>query len=441
MPQTEVAVVGAGAAGLSLAHRLAAPGPGGRTPSVVLVEAPPGPLRPPPRTWCYWEAGAGRFDAALRAEWHRLRVRPPRGAPVEGDIGPLRYKMLRSDDFARLVERDLARSPRVRRLEATVEAVEDVAGGARVHYRDPGGRPGVLEARWVFDSRPPGSLPAGRTLLLQHFHGWFVRTEGPRFEPGVAELMDFRTPQPSHGLSFGYVLPLGTREALVEYTEFSPRPLTGPGYEAAVRHYAQDVLRLGPLRVLDTETGVIPMTDAPLPRQTGASVFRIGAAGGATRPATGYTFAGLQRQTRAVAAALRRGERPMPPPAHRARARAMDAVLLRALDSGRVDGPALFAGLFARVPMERLLRFLDGRTRLYEDLAVGLRTPVGPMLRTALEVPRLPRRPLDLPGPPQSTGTSGPPGPPASSDPPKPAGTSCPPDPTGTSPSAPRKTP
>ncbi|MCH0564198.1 MULTISPECIES: lycopene cyclase family protein [unclassified Streptomyces] len=395
MPETEVAVVGAGAAGLSLAHRLADRVPGTRTPSVVLVDAPPGPLRPPPRTWCFWEAGRGRFDAAVRADWGRLRVHPPVGAPVEGAIAPLRYKMIRSDDFTCLVERDLGRSPHVRRVEAVVETVEDVAGGARVHMKDADGRSRVLSARWVFDSRPLGSLPAARTTLLQHFHGWFVRTARPAFEPGTAELMDFRTPQPAHGLSFGYVLPLGAHEALVEYTEFSARTLTASGYDTAVRQYAEEVLRLGAVRTLATETGVIPMTDAPVPRQVGASVFRIGAAGGATRPATGYTFAGVQRQTRAVAAALRRGRRPVPPAVHSARSRAMDAVLLRALDSGRVDGPALFSRLFAEVPLAQLLRFLDGRTRLWEDLSIGVRTPVGPMLRSAVELPGLPRRPFD----------------------------------------------
>ncbi|MGV4886593.1 lycopene cyclase family protein [Streptomyces viridosporus] len=393
--ETEVAIVGAGAAGLSLAHRLSRPVPGTRTPSVVLVDAPPGPMRPPRRTWCFWEAGAGRFDAALTTAWRHLRVRPPSGAAVEGDIAPLRYKMIRSDDFEHLVAHDLAASRAVRRLEATVGAVEDVRGGAHVHLRDADGRPGVLRARWVFDSRPPGSLPAARTTLLQHFHGWFVRTARPVFDPRTAELMDFRTPQPAEGLSFGYLLPVSRREALVEYTEFSPRPLSAGDYGTAVRQYAEEVLRLGELQVLSTETGVIPMTDAPMPRQVGASVFRIGAAGGATRPSTGYTFAGIQRQTGAVAAALRRGRRPVPPPAHSARSRAMDAVLLRALDSGRADGPALFSHLFARVPMRDLLLFLDGRTRLHEDLAVGLRTPVGPMLRSALELPRLPRRPFD----------------------------------------------
>ncbi|MFG3014061.1 lycopene cyclase family protein [Streptomyces cinerochromogenes] len=407
MFEAEVAVVGGGAAGLSLAHRLAGRVRGLRTPSVVLVDAPPGPLRPPRRTWCFWEAGRGRFDAALTASWGRLRVRPPTGDPIDGDLAPLRYKMIRSDDFETLVGRDLARSPNVRRVEATVETVEDVEGGARVRLRYADGEAGVLSARWVFDSRPLGSLPAARTTLLQHFHGWFVRTARPVFDPSTVEFMDFRTPQPAAGLSFGYVLPTGPHEALVEYTEFSPRLLTDSGYEAAVRNYVHDVLRLGDLRVLATETGVIPMTDAPIQRQVGARVFRIGAAGGATRPSTGYTFAGLQRQTRAVAAALRRGGRPVPPPAHSARSRAMDAVLLRALAGGRVDGPALFCDLFRQVPAPRLLRFLDGRTRLHEDLAVGMRTPIGPMLRSALDLPRLPRRPFDCPPtppPPLETG-------------------------------------
>ncbi|MDX6764338.1 lycopene cyclase family protein, partial [Streptomyces sp. F8] len=354
----------------------------------------PGPLRPAPRTWCFWESGRGRFDAAVRSQWRHLRVRPPAGAAIEGDITPLRYKMIRSDDFEALVAHDLAHSPNVRRLEATVDTVEEAPSGPRVSMTRPDGTSDVIEARWVFDSRPLGSLPAARTTVLQHFHGWFVRTARPVFDRGTAELMDFRTPQPAHGLSFGYVLPTGPREALVEYTEFSPHVLTETGYEAALRHYAADVLALGDLEVLATETGLIPMTDAPLPQRVGASVFRIGAAGGATRPSTGYTFAGLQRQTRAVATALRQGRDPVPPAAHSVRSRTMDAVLLRALDSGRVDGPALFCRLFTRVPAARLLRFLDGRTNLIEDLAVGRHAPVGPMLRTAVELPRLPRRPF-----------------------------------------------
>lgn len=66
--------------------------------------------------------------------------------------------------------------------------------------------------------------------------------------------------------------------------------------------------------------------------------------------------------------------------------------MLRAVDSGRVDGGEFFSGLFRTVPGERLLRFLDGTSRRYEDVLVGLRTPVAPMLRTVVELPFRPKR-------------------------------------------------
>src|SRR5690606_37088575 len=199
---------------------------------------------------------------------------------------------------------------------------------------------------------------------------------------------------------------LAPDRALVEYTEFSRAPLTTEAYEAALGQYARHVLRLGPFTVEAAEQGVIPMTDARFPRRAGASVFRIGTAGGATRPATGYTFAAVRRHSAAVAAALHDGHDDIPAP-HGRRALAMDAILLRALDTGRVDGPAFFTGLFRRTPPERLLRFLDGATSLREEWGIGLRTPVGPMLRTALEVPFLPRRHRPAPSaPPAPTGVS-----------------------------------
>ncbi|MFC4031128.1 lycopene cyclase family protein [Streptomyces polygonati] len=392
MWDADVAVVGAGAAGLSLAYRLADPARPS-PPTVLLVDAAPGHLRPPERTWCFWEEPDGAYDSVLTARWDRLRVHGADGRPVVARIAPFAYKMLRSADFERLVAARLDTAPRVRRVEASVEELRDDAGGALVRGVAAGGEPVVWRTRWAFDSRPPAVLPPARTTLLQHFGGWFVRSDSPVFDPAVADLMDFRTPQPARGLSFGYVLPLDERAALVEYTEFSAAVLDGAGYEAALRHYTRDVLGLAGLRVVSAEQGVIPMTDGPFPRRAGASVFRIGGAGGATRPATGYTFAAVQRQSRAIAAALAAGHDPLPPPAYPARALAMDAVLLRALDTGRVDGADFFTRLFSRVPAGRLLRFLDGRSRMAEDLSIGLRTPVLPMLRTALELPWVPRLP------------------------------------------------
>ncbi|MEU1277967.1 lycopene cyclase family protein [Streptomyces sp. NPDC005805] len=396
MWDADVAVVGGGAAGLSLAARLSGLRDG---PAVVLVDAPPGPLTPPERTWCYWEEPGGRWDDLLTARWDRLRITGADGGRTTLAAAPFQYKMLRSDRLRDAVHARL-RDAGHARVEAVVGSVRDLpGGGAEVTGVDAAGRPVRLRARWAFDSRPPPRPRPARTALLQHFRGWFVRTAAPAFDPAAADLMDFRTPQPTHGLSFGYVLPLGPCEALVEYTEFGRAPLTTAAYDAALRHYTRDILGLAAPEVTATEQGVIPMTDARLPRRTGRAVFPLGAAGGATRPSTGYTFAATQRQTRSVARALGRGRVPLPPAPYPARSRAMDAVMLRALDTGRVAGDAFFTGLFRGVRTERLLRFLDGRTRWWEDALIGFSTPVGPMLRTAVELPRL-RRALPAGAPP-----------------------------------------
>lgn len=366
----EVVVVGAGAAGLALACRLGEQGRQG----VVLVEAPPGPHSAPERTWCSWGTDSYWADA-VSARWERMSVHAHGGARRTYDLAPLDYTMIRSRDYERVAAARLEGTD-VRRVEALVTGVEDGPSRAVVHGAD-------LSARWVFDTRPTRPTAPGRVALLQHFRGWFVRTSQDAFDPGVAGLMDFRPPQPPCGVAFGYVLPTSPREALVEYTEFSRSVLTTPQYDAALRDYTTQ-LGLPGFEVVGAEQGVIPMTDAPFPRRLGRRVFRLGAAGGATRPSTGYTFSAAQRQASAVAQALWDGRDPCPPPAYPRRHLQMDALLLRALDGGALDGAGFLADLFARHPTERVLRFLDGQSTPREELAVMASAPRGPMMRTLL---------------------------------------------------------
>jgi lycopene beta-cyclase len=181
------------------------------------------------------------------------------------------------------------------------------------------------------------------------------------------------------------VLPSGPRRALVEYTEFSAARLPDAQYDRALHAYLHRRFGATPRDyVIDAiEDGAIPMTDAVHDRRAGAQTFRIGAAGGATRGSTGYTFAAMQRQAAAMAAALLAGREPLPPLAYPPRHRWMDAVMLRAFDRGQVGGPELFVRLFDRNPPQRVLRFLDGATSPLEDLALMRTAPVPTMLRAA----------------------------------------------------------
>ncbi|MBN3584972.1 hypothetical protein JYB64_21500, partial [Algoriphagus aestuarii] len=104
--RVDVAIVGAGAAGLSLAHRLDRVLP---HRSVVLVETPEAALRSPERTWCFWEEETGEWDAAVCHRWHALAVQGPDGTTWRSRIHPLVYKMIRSRDFEALVRGSLQR--------------------------------------------------------------------------------------------------------------------------------------------------------------------------------------------------------------------------------------------------------------------------------------------------------------------------------------------
>ena len=368
-------VVGAGAAGLGLAVRLAAQG----LPGVVLVQAA---TPAPERTWCTWQRGPVDWAQAVSARWDRVAVHGPDGTEQRHELAPYRYEMVRSVDYQRWAGERLAG---VERRTATVTAIQDGPDTAVVRGEGVEGGSFALRARWVFDTRPAAPSRPGRTRLLQHFRGWFVRTRVDAFDPGLAGLMDFRVPQPRGGVAFGYLLPTSPREALVEYTEFTREVLEDAAYDAALRHYTGAVLGLPAFDVRQVEQGAIPMTDAPFPRRLGARVFRLGAAGGATRPSTGYTFTAAQRQAAAVAEALAQDRDPEPPPAYPRRHLAMDAVLLRARDRGGLDGARFFADLFARHPVDRVLRFLDGQSTPREELAVLAAAPRGPMIRAALD--------------------------------------------------------
>jgi len=357
--RAEVVVVGAGAAGLGVAVRLAERG----VPGVVLVQSP---TPAPERTWCSWQRSPVPWADAVAKRWDTAVVAGPDGEELTLPLAPYRYEMVRSRDYERWA------GSRLDGVERTTAHVTQVSGDGLVR-----GDGVALAARWVLDTRPVPPARPGRTALVQHFRGWFVRTEVDTFDPDVAVLMDFRTPQPAGGVAFGYVLPTSPREALVEHTLFTRT--ADADYDAGLRHWTRD---LPPFEVTAVEQGAIPMTDAPFPRRVGERVLRLGAAGGATRPSTGYTFSAAQRQAAAVADALAEGRDPVPPPAYPRRHLAMDAVLLRALDRGRLDGAAFFTDLFRRHPVERVLRFLDGQSRPTEELAVMARAPRGPMLRS-----------------------------------------------------------
>src|SRR5690349_1003483 len=170
LTDVDVAIVGAGGAGLSLVIALerAARAAGVEAPSIALFD--PVHRREPDRTWCWWmpadsptRPGLGpngqlrALDPLLTRSWSRLELIDRAGRSREHDLGQLRYVMLRSSDFYAEADAALRRlgaepagpgqpgqAARVARITVGVEGVDD---GIEVAVVRAG--PDRVRARWV----------------------------------------------------------------------------------------------------------------------------------------------------------------------------------------------------------------------------------------------------------------------------------------------------
>jgi lycopene beta-cyclase len=368
----DFAILGGGAAGLSLALELV--GSELENKSILIVEKDAKTTND--RTWCFWTDQPSRFDGIARQVWPRLRFQSE-GYERTWDLAPLRYQMVRGLDFYEYARAELARHA-VTFMQGLAE-VQDGNEKALIRVGSEN-----HAANWAFDSRiRPSDViqdPPHHNYLKQHFTGWEVESATPVFDPQTVTMFDLRTPQRG-GVTFFYILPFSPTNALVEYTLFSADLLPEGEYEEALRGYLSNNLHLKDYRILESEHGVIPMTDHPFPRRLGARILAIGTRGGRVKPSTGYAFARIQRDSRRIVDSLVRTGQPFAIPPDPLRYRFYDSVVLDVFAKEPELGRPILASIFARNPVQRVLRFLDDNSSLWEDLQI-LRSPeAGPFLR------------------------------------------------------------
>jgi lycopene beta-cyclase len=378
----DIAIVGAGAAGLSLAWHLVERGIEQR---IVLLEPRRSYARD--RTFCFWSGQRHPFEGLASHRWPRWRVRASGPWIVRGARG-VTYEHLPADAFyAHALDRLESASRVELRLGVKAQELHEDGGGVDIETDC-----GRVRAGIVFDSRPARRHERGEITLLQHFEGWHVRVDRDVFDPDTATLMDFAVPR-DYGIHFFYVLPYGAREALVEATWFGSRVLGDDTYRAALERYLKETLGLGEWDVIHRERGVIPMSTAAPPIRMGRRTYRIGLAGGMAKPSTGYAFRSIQRFSAEMAARLARNPRPEPPSPRAWRARALDRIFLSYLHRYPERAPDTFAALFERVDPALLVRFLGDAASASDCVQVMRALPFAPLtLETLRSAPLWLRR-------------------------------------------------
>nr|WP_255633200.1 FAD-dependent oxidoreductase [Demequina sp. TTPB684] len=375
-------IVGAGAAGLSLACHLADSGWGDK---VLVVDDADQPLEQ--KSWAWWSRGDGLLDAAASAVIGTLRVA---GATWQRDlaIAPYSYRRITGPELSAATDRFIAERPGYERLSGSVTAIAQDSTGARLVIEVPhdGHRRTVeVAARWVFDSVGPGEPSRGSgTRAYLDFHGLYIDCPTDVFDTGTATLMDFRTDQ-SAGTAFVYVLPLTARSALVERTVFAfsdryDRTRQATLQESRVRQYLREHVRAGAYRVTGHEVGIIPLERGPVAKPSGW-IVPIGARAGMVKASTGYGFERIQRHSAAIASCVASGRHPASAARECHWARTLDHALLRVMHADPAQAPDIFATLFARNPAPRVLSFLDEDASWRDQLKLCATMPRAPFVR------------------------------------------------------------
>ena len=363
----EIAILGGGCAGLSLAKTLALANP---PFEVVVLEERATYLDD--RTWSGWATEPHAFADCVRKRWSRWRVSTDRGR-YETAGGKIAYESIAARAFYASARRAIDAAPRIDLLTGvSVADVEARGDGATIALAN-GER---IEAQWVIDT-----IPRSRVLaypwMWQSFVGFEIECPGAGGDD-IPELMDFRVPQLG-GATFLYTLPFAPNRALFELTCFSAD-------RTNERDLQRTLLRLlarrfpGGFRHVRNEHAHLPMS--PSDRRPNGRVVPAGTTGGAMRPATGFAFHAIQRWASHCASELCAGRPPSVATTHPALLW-MDRIFMSIINDEPEAAPALYARLFSGANPDGLVRFLAGTPHVLDIASVVAALPLAKFTRAA----------------------------------------------------------
>ena len=370
--ENDLLILGGGAAGLSLARRLAEQGM--TAPRTLVLESRVDYADD--RTWCFWMHPSAQLTHLVRRRWAKVSLASPTER-VLVDCPEFPYALLPSGGFYQDSRECLARSERVRLAMgvAVLGAPHKVDGLWEVETSA-----GVQRARWIVDTRPPAPLAEGAAVLWQSFLGQEIEAAGPVFDPTVAEIMHF-TEGEAGQILFHYLLPLSPTRALLEVTAFSPKPAGPDAFRAELNRFIDRRLEGRRYQLRREEHGILPM-GLPTPAPSADPTYvRAGLMAGGARASSGYAFQRIQRWAESCAQSLADGHGPRPHAADGWILGRMDALFLQVLRRRPELAPTLFLAMFRKVAPARLARFMSDQATLLDNLAVIAALPPGPFLR------------------------------------------------------------
>jgi len=355
--ETDIAIIGGGSAGITLASKLSEHG-------TVVIE----PKTPAERDacWALWATSdqQNKLQPAIKGRWNQWRL-VDNEQEIIHNSHEYDYISLSSADYLSACEETL--SGNVKLVRATAESIKPKGHGGSFSAQGQN-----YQANYIYDSRPPKAAKEG---LKQHFFGLEIRTKNPLKSPNIATLMDFRVDQ-SRGLHFIYALPYSDREILIESTMISKSLESEDWYRQAIDQWI-DQQGIEIETIVRQESGIIAMHSN---LSIDPTIARIGAASGAVRQSSGYAFTNIQSQVSQLVEGIEKGNFEVPKPLS-SQLNYMDNLLNGVLIAEPRLAVTLMMQTAKSLNPEGFARFMLGQATLVDWTRVILAMPKIPFLK------------------------------------------------------------
>ena len=350
MKNYDIAIIGAGCSGLSLAYRLM------DTPFSVCVIDNASREDRIRKTWSYWNTYNHPFKALEKEPNTLLKIRNIESTIL--DCNDYNYCSIDSYDFDKYVFTKIDNCSNVTLcFDKSISDIKHVNEGSTLTINDD-----ELNAKYIFDSRPDRI----QTDMKQVFKGIFVEFSEP-LKDFIPSLMDFSDRDAFH---FIYSLPMGGNKYLFESTYYSSSKIDKNVMTNEVHEYITKNFN-SQYSVVRDEYGEIPLSINEIPKNKDSKIIRIGIPAGATRASTGYTFLNIQKQADEYIKMLNGEDYIEYPKTLKNRIlKKMDNILLMIIRDEPLKSTKILYRMFQKNTNNRIIRFLSDIPTILDILCI-----------------------------------------------------------------------
>ena len=360
-------ICGAGLAGLSLAIRLSDSAYSDKR--ILILDKSNKKIND--RTWSFWaHKDKLHFPSIVRKSWSNLAFYSP-GHSIVTTPRNYQYHTISGLDFYNYAFQQIEKAKHIQFVQTEISMISENENAAVVETTS-----GTFTGSIVFDSVVRSFPEKDPLFVWQHFLGWEVKLAKGSFDVDTATFMDFRIDQQGE-TRFVYVLPYTSKTALVEATIFSKEIAEPHVYEEILKDYMKRYVS-DDYEIESEELGAIPMTTAPFGRSTDR-IICIGTNNATVKPSSGYAFMRIQEEIEKIMDLIDKGS--VRPVKRSSKFLAYDKTLLNVLLTGKESGSSVFSMMFSRNTVDKILKFLDEKTSLKEEVRIFSTLPFWSFLR------------------------------------------------------------